>query len=46
MVQNLYKVGLINASIPQELKCFNTNASIPQELKCFNTPFCILQTHL
>ena len=24
MVQNLYKLGLINVSIPQEAKCFNT----------------------
>ena len=24
MVQNLYKHGLINVSIPQEAKCFNT----------------------
>ena len=24
MVQNLYKLGLTNVSIPQEAKCFNT----------------------
>ena len=24
MVQNLYKHGLTNVSIPQEVKCFNT----------------------
>ena len=55
MVQNLYKVGLINVSIPQEAKCFNTphfyttdghfcNTSINIGCIFFSSPY-IQQSH-